>query len=337
MARLTLLDRSSTDRVLLIAVRHIATDLWSMALLGAELSGSYREVLTGDRECPRTSTWACGPSGARPEQDLVSGPAGAASREFWRHELQDVVSTVDLPTDRARPQISTGRGRVPLATMFAAESIAGLAEVVTQVSSSPWTSAVQLHPSGERPALFMVTPLMTTRSGSGGWPVPSAPTSRSTPSSSSGSRRATVEELAAEYVREIRELQPNAPFVIGGPCSGTGEALEIVRRLQAGEAAVAPLLVIDADPARGRTRLCKLRPVTSRAGYSRRHGGFVRSMGGAGGCGSSDSTPRLPDRAMLRRGVRPWARSSARADRLTRRDPTSPPPAGIRASGPGCG
>jgi amino acid adenylation domain-containing protein len=58
----------------------------------------------------------------------------------------------------------------------------------------------------------------------------------------------TIEDMAADYVAAIREVQPHGPYFLGGFCAGSYVALEMARLLyRAGEKFYAPLLI---DPPR---------------------------------------------------------------------------------------
>ncbi len=47
----------------------------------------------------------------------------------------------------------------------------------------------------------------------------------------------TTEAMAESYLREIRELQPEGPYYLGGFCMGGQVAFEMAQRLVAGRAA----------------------------------------------------------------------------------------------------
>jgi len=42
-----------------------------------------------------------------------------------------------------------------------------------------------------------------------------------------------IEDMAAEYIKEIRQFQPSGPYYLGGYCMGGGVALEISQQLRA--------------------------------------------------------------------------------------------------------
>jgi len=57
-----------------------------------------------------------------------------------------------------------------------------------------------------------------------------------------------VNEMAAQYIREIRSVQPEGPYYIGGVCSGGTVAFEIAQQLQAQKQTVALLALIEPAP-----------------------------------------------------------------------------------------
>jgi pristinamycin I synthase-3/4 len=56
----------------------------------------------------------------------------------------------------------------------------------------------------------------------------------------------SVEAMAADYVREIRAIQPRGPFRLGGFCNGGVIAFEIARQLTAAGETVEALILLDA-------------------------------------------------------------------------------------------
>ena len=57
----------------------------------------------------------------------------------------------------------------------------------------------------------------------------------------------SVEAMAADYVREIRAIQPQGPFRVGGFCNGGVVAFEIARQLAAAGETVEALILLDAS------------------------------------------------------------------------------------------
>jgi amino acid adenylation domain-containing protein len=103
--RVHLFTRSTTDRVLLLAVHHIAVDLWSLMVLLEELRTIYAAQIAGE-------------STRLPGLDLQYAdyvrwqhqqPMGAAS-DYWRQQLAGELPTLNLPADRLRPPVQTFDG-----------------------------------------------------------------------------------------------------------------------------------------------------------------------------------------------------------------------------------
>ena len=58
----------------------------------------------------------------------------------------------------------------------------------------------------------------------------------------------TVEAMAVLYIKELQEVQPSGPYLIGGYCAGSLIALEMAQRLQAAGETVALLALFDPMP-----------------------------------------------------------------------------------------
>jgi thioesterase domain-containing protein len=58
-----------------------------------------------------------------------------------------------------------------------------------------------------------------------------------------------LEEMAAYYVQQIRQVQPSGPYYLGGYCMGGNVAYEVARQLKAQGEEVPILTVIDPPPA----------------------------------------------------------------------------------------
>jgi amino acid adenylation domain-containing protein len=60
-------------------------------------------------------------------------------------------------------------------------------------------------------------------------------------------RHHTLEEMCADYLRDIRRIQPQGPYFIGGHSMGGKVAYELTRQLEAAGEQVAVLAIIDSD------------------------------------------------------------------------------------------
>jgi amino acid adenylation domain-containing protein len=144
--------------------------------------------------------------------------------------------------------------KLPVAILFQAPTVRLLAAWVSGKEEVKLSSSlVPLQPLGAKPPLFLVH----------GWGgdvfcylsiaaemAPDQPVygvqalgleTRTTP-------HATVEEMAAHYVREIRTFQPEGPYYLGGHSLGGIFAFEVARQLRQAGQRVALLVLFDTNP-----------------------------------------------------------------------------------------
>lgn len=126
--------------------------------------------------------------------------------------------------------------RLPLATLFQAQTVEQLASVLRGGRSADWDSLVPVQPKGSRPRFFCVH-------GAGGNVLIYRALSRRLGEDQpffglqcqglDGEQPLlhSVEEMASRYVKEIRRLQPHGPYFLGGYCLGGTIALEIAQQL----------------------------------------------------------------------------------------------------------
>jgi thioesterase domain-containing protein len=130
----------------------------------------------------------------------------------------------------------TGR-RLSLASLFHAPTIEEQAKLVRSEGwSSPWSSLVAIQPGGSRHPFFCV------HAHDGGvlfWRDlarhlgPDQPFYAVQPQGLDGKRplHSRIEDMAAHYINEIRQLQPEGPYFIGGHCLGGVIAFEMAQQL----------------------------------------------------------------------------------------------------------
>ena len=111
------------EALLVLAVHHIAADLWSLAVLARELGISYG----GDAErLPEAAGDYL--DFVRWQEQRLAGPRGEGLWEHWRERLAG-APPLDLPTDRPRPPTQGFRGvtrtlRLPPADLAAVQAVA---------------------------------------------------------------------------------------------------------------------------------------------------------------------------------------------------------------------
>jgi len=128
---------------------------------------------------------------------------------------------------------------LPLATLLRASTVRELAEILRKDRWAPnWSSLVPINPGGSQLPLFLVH-------GAEGNVIlyrelarylgPDQPVYgfQSRGLDGNGNLRATIEEMASDYINELVALQPSGPYRLGGYCLGGAIALEMAHQLQA--------------------------------------------------------------------------------------------------------
>ncbi|HEX3282864.1 MAG TPA: amino acid adenylation domain-containing protein [Pyrinomonadaceae bacterium] len=153
-------------------------------------------------------------------------------------------------------QIEKSLGRnLPLATLFQAPTIRLLAEVLRRDGwTAPWSSLVLLQGGGNRRPFFCVhaaggnvleyhalAQLLGSDQPFYGFQAQGLDGNQAPHTS--------IKEMAAHYIREMREVQPTGPYLIGGRSSGGTVAFEMACQLAAAGEQVDLLALLDAYPA----------------------------------------------------------------------------------------
>ncbi|OZC03953.1 amino acid adenylation domain-containing protein [Rubricoccus marinus] len=161
----------------------------------------------------------------------------------------------------------------PLVTFFHAPTVAQIAERLS--AETEWTPLVALQPEGERPPLFCVHSMaghvlsfreLAHRLG------PDQPFYGIEARGIDGRQRlaTTIEEMAVDYIREIRSVQPAGPYYLAGSSFGGAVAFEMAQQLQASGETVGLLALLDSRPPLAQSRLTKARQVARHAGWRAR-------------------------------------------------------------------
>src|SRR5207237_121289 len=140
--------------------------------------------------------------------------------------------------------------RLPLATLFQAPTIAQLATTIEGDASREPSSLVPIQTLGTRPSFFCIHAV-------GGNVLEYYDLARhlgndqpfyglqSVGLSDGNGPHARIEDMAAHYVKEIRELQPIGPYFIGGRSLGGIIAYDAARQLKEQGQEVALLALLD--------------------------------------------------------------------------------------------
>ncbi|MEO1298230.1 MAG: alpha/beta fold hydrolase, partial [Cyanobacteria bacterium J06636_16] len=140
---------------------------------------------------------------------------------------------------------------LPLATLFQAPNVRQFAALLSQDEPvSQWSSLVPIQTNGARPPLFfhggsadaLTWAEFSHRLG------PDQPFYALQRPDLDGSdvTHTTVEALATACITEMRMVQPQGPYLVGGHCFGGAVAFEIAQQLQAQGEAIISLVLIDA-------------------------------------------------------------------------------------------
>jgi len=175
--------------------------------------------------------------------------------------------------------------RLPLATLFQAPTVAQLAAILQKDVALSWSSLVPIQPLGSRQPFFCVHAVggnvleyydLPRRLG------PDQPfyglqsrglDGRETP-------HTRITEMAAHYIKEIREFQPAGPYLIGGRSLGGIIAFEMACQLRAQGQEVGLLALLDSYPV-GYAKLRDGGTLRSKVGHIiRRMGSHVSNIRG---------------------------------------------------------
>ena len=140
--------------------------------------------------------------------------------------------------------------RLPLATLLQAPTVGALSEVLRKENWKPsWSSLVPLQPGGSKPPLFLIH-------SHGGNVLEYYPLAnhldKDQPVYALQARgldgnipkNESLEQIASAYLKEIRTLQSEGPYFLGGFCFGGLVALEAAQQLQAAGQKVALVVMM---------------------------------------------------------------------------------------------
>lgn len=143
--------------------------------------------------------------------------------------------------------------KLPVQILFQAPTLEKLAELISQQdASAPGACLVEIQPRGVRRPIFW---LHTLGGGGGGGlftyrklALRLGPDQPSYGFVAPVPPLTTIEAMAARYVEEMRAVQPNGPYQLGGYCFGGVVAFEMVRQLEAQGEEASVLALLDSSP-----------------------------------------------------------------------------------------
>ena len=108
LMRITLVQLTDEEHVLLLALHHIVSDAWSHAIFWRELAVLYDAFTTG-QPSPLPALSLQYADFAHWQQQCLQGEVLDTHLAYWKRQLAG-ISTLQLSTDRARPAVQTFRG-----------------------------------------------------------------------------------------------------------------------------------------------------------------------------------------------------------------------------------
>ncbi|HYG63964.1 MAG TPA: amino acid adenylation domain-containing protein, partial [Thermoanaerobaculia bacterium] len=108
MLRGLLVRLSGREHVALVTLHHVASDGWSIAILGSELGALYGALIQG-RPSPLPALQIQYADFAAWQRRWLEGPVLDAQLAWWREHLAGAPPLLELPGDRPRPAVRTSR------------------------------------------------------------------------------------------------------------------------------------------------------------------------------------------------------------------------------------
>ena len=109
LLRVRLVRLGEEEHALLLAVHHLAIDGWSLWVLLDDLRALYAAAVAGAAPALPALPWSY-LDHVRREERLLASPEGERLFAHWRERLAGELAPLDLPADRPRPAVPSGRG-----------------------------------------------------------------------------------------------------------------------------------------------------------------------------------------------------------------------------------
>jgi amino acid adenylation domain-containing protein len=116
LMRLTVMQQSESEHVLLLTMHHIISDGWSMGVLVNELGRLYGAYARGE-ESPLAELGIQYADYAIWQRERLQGEVQERQLEYWREQLRGAPAVLELPADRERPKVQSYRGATEVFTL----------------------------------------------------------------------------------------------------------------------------------------------------------------------------------------------------------------------------
>ena len=119
LLRVTLIRLTEEEHILMFTMHHIVSDGWSMSVLLHEMGVLYEAFVAG-RGSPLPPQEVQYADYARWQREWLQGQVLQTQLAYWKTQLADAPTTLELPTDRSRPAVPSFNSvlrqfKVPLA------------------------------------------------------------------------------------------------------------------------------------------------------------------------------------------------------------------------------
>lgn len=144
--------------------------------------------------------------------------------------------------------------QLPISVLFEHPTIRSLAGAIRDEGWTPsWSSLVPIQPSGSRQPFFYVSAFLMSvleLAPLGAELGDDQPLYGLQPLGLDGTvePHSRIEDMAAHYIREMKSVQPEGPYALGGHCAGSWVAFEMARQLEADGEELSALVLVDQGP-----------------------------------------------------------------------------------------
>jgi hypothetical protein len=109
LLRMSLIRLSEEEHVAMVTMHHIVSDGWSIGVLVREVAALYNAYVRGE-ESPLAELPIQYADFAHWQRNWLQGEVLAAELDYWRAELAEAPTVIELPLDKPRPPVQTYRG-----------------------------------------------------------------------------------------------------------------------------------------------------------------------------------------------------------------------------------